>query len=452
MQALSDSVFIVDNPSAHSAAIVQLTGWRDLAFGGPMITRPAPGNTAGFTRRHVPWGPSDNFPNLMRQLNDANNMIPSLLSTVRDMIYGQDPEYIQVTSEGGRKTVKPYYDDQLQEWEEQTDIMNYEIEAINQLVDNGNIFTRFELDVVSGFPLISISDSYKTRIGFPRDLTKGIEEFHINPYFGDYTVFSHQDTTFVNRFNPATFFTDLVQIHHSKIRIPGNPFYSYPTWWAAADWIELANLIPRFHTSGIKNGYNIKYLIKIPKDYFDNAPGQPKITEAEQQQKWGAFESRIRDMLSGENQVNKAMFIKYLRGIDGKMLDNIDVIPLKNEMSDDAYGKILEMANLGITNAVSVISTLAGSNPGKGNDSGSQVRVMADYQSHFRTPIPRKIVSESINKAIRIIDPKKYKNVFRAYPGVQITTLDKNPNGVQKTGPAQKPGKDDQDPEETEKE
>lgn len=447
MEFISDNVFVINSPSAHSAAIVQLTGWRDLAHGSSIITPAAQGSISGTHRRHVPWGPSDNFPNLMRQLSDSNNMLPSLFATIRDMIYGQRPGYVQVTIENNQEVIKPYYDQKLQEWEEETDLVNYEIEAINQLIDNANIFTRFELDVATGMPLISISDSYKTRIGFPSSLVNGIEEYHINPYFGDYSIFSHKDTSFVKKFNKKTFGLDLVQIHHAKIRIPGNPYYSYPTWWAAADWIELANLIPRFHISGIKNGYNIKYLIKIPKDYFDSTPGQPKISEAEQQQKWGAFESRIREMLSGENQVNKAMFVKYLRGVDGKMLDNIDVVPLKNEMSDDAYGKILEMANLGITNAASVIATLAGSNPGKGNDSGSQIRVMADYQSHFRTPIPRTIVSEGINKAIRLLDPKKYKNVIRAYPGVQLTTLDKNPSGVQKTGTAG-PEETDQDPKE----
>lgn len=425
MEQISDNVFIVSGATGN-AAIVQVTGWRDLSYGEEFTW-----NVRNPATQHIKWGPADNYPNLMRKLQGANNMIPSLLSTLRDMIYGSGPTWQIATFENGKRKLEDYYDERLAEWEEFTDLPDFEIASINQLVDNGNIFARFEMDIPTNWPRLSVSDSFKTRIQRPDSLVRGIEKFIVNPYFGDMALFNNTDSNFVNTFDPKALQYDLVQIMHSKIALPGQPYYSYPTWWSSADWIELANLIPRFHTSGIKNGYNIKYLIKMPKDYFDTAPGGRKLTEKEQIDQWSNTESKMRRMLSGEDNVNKSMFIKYMRGDKGQMLDNIDIIPLKNEMSDDAYSKILEMANLSITNAMSVMATLAGANPGKGNDSGSQVRVMADYQSHYRTPIPRFTVSKAINKAIRLIDPVAYKFVYRTYPGVQITTLDKNKDGVQ---------------------
>lgn len=110
------------------------------------------------------------------------------------------------------------------------------------------------------------------------------------------------------------------------------------------------------------------------------------------------------------------------------MSDNIDVIPLKNEMSDDAYSKVWEMSNLSIANSMGILPTLAGVSPGKGNDSGSQIRVMANYQQHFRTPVPRQTIIKPIRHAIRAMG---FRDVIPMFKDVQITTLDKNPTGVQ---------------------
>jgi hypothetical protein len=103
-----------------------------------------------------------------------------------------------------------------------------------------------------------------------------------------------------------------------------NPFYAYPTWWCAKEWIELANLIPMFHKSGIQNGYNIKYLIRMPVDYFD-AQGGKSLDEKDRSKKWADFSDRLSGWMAGQKNVNKSMIVKYLRGADGKMLDNVDV-------------------------------------------------------------------------------------------------------------------------------
>jgi hypothetical protein len=190
----------------------------------------------------------------------------------------------------------------------------------------------------------------------------------------------------------------------------------------------VANLIPLFHKSGLQNGYNIKYLIKMPMDYFDKEGGKD-LTPKEVKAKWATFGENMRKWLSGVDNVNKGMLVRYLRGEDGKALDSIDVIPLKNEMSDDAYSKVWEMANVSITNAVGILPVLGGVTPGsKSGDSGSQVRTVADYQQHFRTPVQRQILLEPIQMALRIMG---YKDVLPAFKEVQLTTLDKNPTGKQ---------------------
>lgn len=417
MQQLASNLFIIGG--GQSAAILQLTGWRDQTFGAQSVWQ-----AKSDSFEHVRWGPGDNMPNVMRKLIEKNNQVRPELTTLRDLIYGSGGCWKQVDPESG--LITPFYDKALRQWEKDTKLAKYEIASINQYIDNANIFTRYEWDIHKNIPKLSISDSFNTRIGKPQTLKKGVVQYLTNPYFGEMQLFSNEETDHINAFDAEELSTDLVQILHSKEDIPGNPFYSFPSWWGSVDWIELANLIPLFHKHGIQNGYNIKYLIKMPKDYFD-ADGK-KMDEKESKEKWGALEENLRNMLSGKENVNKTMLIKYLRGQDGKMMDNIDVIPLKNEMSDDAYSKILEMANLSIANSIGLLPTLAGVNPGKGNDSGSQIRVMADFQQAFRTVVPRTIITEAVNEAVWLLDPK-YENIFRWYDGISLTTLDVSKEG-----------------------
>jgi hypothetical protein len=416
---LSNNVFVVETQNTN--AIVQLSGWRDQTYGASSIYQAKYDHLD-----HARWGAADNMPNAMRRLIEKNNQVRPELVTLRDMIYGSGGCWKQIDSEG---KIKPFYDPKLAKWEKETKLARYEIAAINQLIDNANIFSRIEWDVVKGYPKLSISDSFHTRIQRPKDISKGITHYQVNPYFGEMQHFDTKETATIPAFSSEELDTDLVQILHSKEDIPGNPFYAFPTWWGSADWIELANMIPMFHKSGIKNGYNIKYLIKMPQDYFSGDGGQ-ELTDKEVQDNWNKLEGKLKSMLSGEDKVNKSMLIKYMRGVDGKMMDNIDVIPLKNEMSDNAYSTILEMANLSIANSIGLLPTIAGVNPGKGNDSGSQIRVMADFQQAFRTVIPRTLITEAVNECVWKMG---YENVFRWFDGITLTTLDANKEGKEDT-------------------
>jgi hypothetical protein len=403
-----------------SSAIVQLTSWRDVSHSG-MNSWQAQHDFV----EHVRWGIGDNQPNMMRDLMRENNQIQAELDTLRDMIYGSGGRFYKKLPDG---TAVPFFDAALNDWAEATDLDNYEIAAISHRLELGNHFTRFEYDLKSKKPYISIVDGFNVRAKRPTTLKNGITDYIINPYFGEWAFYDPKDNETIPVFNANTLDIDLVQIFHSKIAIAGNPYYSFPSWWGSKEWIELANLIPVFHKNGIKNGYNIKYIIKMPAEYFDGVGAGKANAKELITAKWVEWEENMRKMLSGEENVNKALVVRYMRGDGGKALESIEVTSIDNKMSDDAYYKILEMSMQNIANAIGLIATLGGVNPGKGNDSGSQIRVMADYQQHFRTTIPRTVTAAPINKCLRMMG---YKDVYRWYDGVQITTLDNNKAGIQ---------------------
>lgn len=418
IEQLTPNTFLIN--SAAGGVAVSVKGVRDTSFGALNIY-----DFDGL--EHVRWGAMDNEPNAIRRVIEKNSIVRSLLDTMRDMVYGKGVRFYSVNYEGGKSTRTPFMDTKLAEWCEATDLDEYVLSAINTRLDNANIFTRWEYDLHNDWFNLSVSDSFNTRIAKANN--KKAAGFFTNPYFGE-QLYTHKESMPIAAFhrnNRAQNKLNVVSISHNREPRSGQPFYDFPSYWCAQESIELANLIVAFHKNGIMNGYNIKYLIRMPADYFDKE-GKKNLDDKDVKEKWRNFSSNLSSWMSGVKQVNKTMLIKYLRGSDGKMLDNVDIIPLKNEMSDDAYEKVWDMANRSISNSVGVLPTLGGVNPGKGNDSGSQIRVMADYQQHFRTPIHRMLVLKDVNRAIRDLG---YKNVVADFDGVQITTLDVNPAGTQ---------------------
>ncbi|MBN8820771.1 MULTISPECIES: hypothetical protein [unclassified Spirosoma] len=416
MEQIADNAFII--PSDKNGAVLQLVDGRDQVFGSGLLLS----QQAGLD--HIPWGAQDNQPNRMAKLLEQNNQVRPLLEATRDMIYGSGIGFFTKVIEGKTTHLEPYEDNKLTDWVYQTELARYAIAAINERVTNANHFTRFEF-TPDGLPLLSISDGFTTRIGKP--VSNKVPCYLQNPTFGESWGQRERSETIAafDRVNPTK---NVVSIYHSREHISGNPFYAFPSWWCSRDWIEVANLIPLFHKSGLQNGYNIKYVIKMPKDYFDKEGGKDLEPKAIQK-KWAQFGENLKNWLSGVDNVNKSLLVRYLRGDDGKSMDSIDVVPLKNEMSDDAYNKVWEMANISITNAVGILPVLGGVTPGsKSGDSGSQVRTVADYQQHFRTPVQRQILLEPIQMALRIMG---YKTIVPAFKEVQLTTLDTNPTGKQ---------------------
>lgn len=414
MEWISDNALVI--PGAKNGAVLQLTDGRDQIFGSAYL------NSQQAGLKHLPWGILDDQPNQMARLVEKNNQVRPLLEATRDMIFGTGVGFFNRVMDGGKVHLEPFEDERLTDWIYQTELHNYTIAAINERVTNANHFTRFEF-TVDGMPLLSISDGFTTRIGRP--VGGRVQNYLQNPTFGGFAC--QQDLSqVIPRFDRTDPTRNVVSMFHSREHISGNPFYAFPSWWCSRDWIEVANLIPLFHKSGLKNGYNIKYLIKMPKDYFDKE-GDRTLEPDAIRKKWAEFSANLKNWLSGVDNVNKSLLVRYLRDENGKATDAIDVVSMKNEGSDDAYGKVWEMANISITNAVGILPVLGGVTPGsKSGDSGSQVRTVADYQQHFRTPVQRQIVLEPIQMALRIMG---YKTVVPAFKEVQLTTLDKNPTG-----------------------
>lgn len=374
---------------------------------------------------YYPWGFRDDKPNSMHKLMSANDKALQLLRTNVKYMIGAGVVPMRRIVEDRKVIYEPYEDDRVSEWMERAQIQKFAREAAWQWSYSWNTFTNITSDKEGKFWRPKVRDAFVTRIGrIPKgqyDTTK----FLLSDMFG--TPMARTAKKFevpaFDPFNP-TRFTD--SIMHEKEPIPGQPFYAFPAWWGGEKWLEVSNLIPEFHISGLKNGYNIKYVIKIPVDYFI----QQGITdEAEQRAAYVQLRNEMDNWLSGVKNVNKAIITRYFLGPDGKAVSGLMIEPLDNKMSDDAYTKINSTADIAHSSSHGIMPVLAGIDTGsKLGGSGSEIRLAYEY-TKMMTAADRHPMIQPIKVCAKLSGLPS--DIEFQVADTQFTTLDKNPTGKQ---------------------
>lgn len=90
---------------------------------------------------------------------------------------------------------------------------------------------------------------------------------------------------------------------------PGKSYYQSAMWHGAYSngWIDIANEIPRFKTAMFKNQMSIKYLIKIPYDYWENLFKQANVTGQDERRALMQTKlQEVNDFLTGTTNSGKA--------------------------------------------------------------------------------------------------------------------------------------------------
>jgi len=72
-----------------------------------------------------------------------------------------------------------------------------------------------------------------------------------------------KDLTRISAFNPTGAVQGKFMLHYAD-KLLGGPYYYDPHYAGSEMWIKVANAIPVFHHANLENGFNIRYLGKIP--------------------------------------------------------------------------------------------------------------------------------------------------------------------------------------------
>jgi hypothetical protein len=399
-------------------ALVELTGSdkaQDVNFGA------APLSSGGI--KLAPWGADNLQPQRMLELVHNNHLKPQLITTGRDFVLGSRLGVFKRSIVEGKERMEPVLDSEMEDWFESIDGdttlqgLGYNLETF------ANYFSVFSL---ASKTYVEAIQSFDCTIGRALVTTKPKPDRYA--FHHDFSNFKAAEAKILpawDRSNPAKYGEFVL---HGRDWTPGQKYYDIPPYWGTREWTKVSNKIAIFHNSGLENGYNVKYHIKIPAGYFDqfgDTPEKRKKAELD-------LMANMNEMLAGVENTDKVFVSKYMTDSAGKMLPGWEIVPIENKMSDDAYTAVNQQANIAHTSGHGIDPSLAGIDTGsKLGGSGSEKRI--SYQLHIamRTPQKRKILLKTFQAAHTIMG---FNPAHRfGFVDVDITTIAENPKGQEKT-------------------
>jgi hypothetical protein len=373
-------------------ALVELTGSdkaQDVNFGA------MPLSSGGL--KLAPWGADNLQPQKMLELVHNNHLKP--------------------------QRMEPVLDSEMEDWFESIDgdttlqSLGYNLETF------ANYFSVFSL---ASKTYVEAIQSFDCTMGRALVTTKPKPDRYA--FHHDFSNFKAAEAKILpawDRSNPGKYGEFVL---HGRDWTPGQKYYDIPPYWGTRQWTKVSNKIAIFHNSGLENGYNVKYHIKIPAGYFDqfgDTPDKRKKAELE-------LMANMNEMLAGVENTDKVFVSKYMTDSTGKQLPGWEIVPIENKMSDDAYNQVNQQANIAHTSGHGIDPSLAGIDTGsKLGGSGSEKRI--SYQLHIamRTPQKRKILIQTFQAAHKIMGFNPEHRF--GFVDVDITTIAENPKGQEKT-------------------
>jgi hypothetical protein len=212
-----------------------------------------------------------------------------------------------------------------------------------------------------------------------------------------------------------------------------------PSWYGSKSWIKLANIIPLFHLSNLKNGYTIRYHIEFPRGYFLKLkPGQLLASMTDEDRTKALDDAKARklkflkdfnDTLKGTNNAGRAVHSTYsIDKMKGVALPGIKINPIQTDLKDEALLKLFDKSNEAVISAAGILPSLSGISTSGKLSSGSDIRNALAFYLSSKTPEQRRIMYAPWVYALRrngLID----RDVRMGSLDELIVTTDKNKSG-----------------------
>ncbi|MCC2546410.1 hypothetical protein LJY25_08135 [Hymenobacter sp. BT175] len=395
-----------------AGALVEFTGGRvnDTSFGGEDL------KVGGL--RIAPWGKNNLKPQEMLKLVYGNHLKPQLITTARDFLLGAGLVVYERKIVAGKKVLEEVIDTEMEDFFEYIDGDKLLLSTAFNLEFAGNYFSAFSLDGSRKVERIKSFDATDVRCCVTKK--SDVENYAIHP---DWANVKAAEAKIVRAYDPRnpTKYGDF--LYQGRDWTTGQKYYDIPPYWGTEKWTIVSNKVPQFHISGLDNGYNIKYHIKIPKDYFLQFGDESAQKRAE-----ADLMDSMNEMLAGVENADKAFVSKYGVDSQGKPMPGFQIEPIANTMTDKAYESVNQQANSAHTSGHGIDPSLAGIDTGsKFGGSGSEKRI--SYQLHIalRTPTKRKILLRQFQIAKQLMGFNP--NHVYGFADIEITTLAESKSG-----------------------
>lgn len=245
--------------------------------------------------KHIPFGPSDSFPQQLADLIKGSPTATSCLSTMADFItgegfnLGEDLENLIINPNGMK-------------------FFRYHSIQSASLSENWGVATLVKYNRVGGITEMHDLPFGYCRLGQPDD-NGVISKIHYNPYFGT-TLYKRQDTVVYDVFNPKAAITQAGkdpkwrgQIHWLGIRDNKDPFYPWPDYYSASKWMRIEKNAATYFDENLENGFLTPAIMKMRGN--PNDPSGKKDSNDNDISKGELFDTELTKNFAGARRVGQ---------------------------------------------------------------------------------------------------------------------------------------------------
>ena len=385
------------------------------------------------------WGSKDDYP---QTLIDTVNADPaaSLLERRIHMHWGQGFYFYKKRVDDKGNEVKELVPDEklpaeIDDFLWQNDFANF----MQGIISDYEWWHRF------GVQYIASNDSKIRRVEWTRvkdircklrdPLTGRIPGYWLSGHFPNPTPQQRRE---VNAFDRMGTGSGLYM--HQLVSIDKD-YYPQPAWHGINKWLHIAAKIPRWILSNIDNSMNIKWHIKIPLQYFSaRHPIEAYKTSEERNAALAADEQevyrKIDNFLAGADNAMKNFYSKVAIDDMGKPIPGWEIIPLQNDMKDEAWLRAYGTAALAITSGVGLQPSIAGYvlPNGLGSGSGSDLREQFNFSMQVLFNIGRQTTLEPFEFVKRRNGWPK--DLHMGYKEIVFQSVDQNKAGFATPAPS----------------
>lgn len=381
---------------------------------------------------YIKFGEDDKLYDEILEFIQNNDFMPQLLQTSVEFLHGSGLGLFRKRIVPGtdlmpaKQIIEPFQNQQMEDWAERVHLKDYWLKACYQFGYSANQYVTFNLSATGEVAEMICHDYPNIRAEQQNQETGQVD---------NYLVFAERNVNgtvkkfeLIPRYYRGIEQKEAQFMFHARLPIPGQRYYGVPAYYGALKVIKLLNQIPDFHLSGIENGYNVKFHVKIPDVYFDQFG-----TDEEKEKEFERLREDMDEQLAGKDNVNKTILTKFIvdRGT-GKPLPGFDISVIDNNNTDKAYLELNNTFRMNATSSVGIHPGLANvETGGKLGGTASEMRVAADLHLKLHTPIARQQLLRPIELACQLQGFPK--DLFWAPVDVQLVTIDQNPTGKQNT-------------------
>ena len=381
----------------------------------------------------VPWGPANNFPDLVLDMVEKSTVGRAGLHYLTKMTYGQDTfTYTRGGFDAQNREIRTFLD--IPDWELVQSRTNYDVVRLGQTQDFSMFGTAFAEIIFDGMKgkVFSISYQKARNVRFAPAVNGRLVSAFISANWADNP--KKEDCEEVQLLDPIHFATQLEAIKADTktfkyllpLRWPDarRDYYSLAFWDSSRNngYMEISNSIPKFKKALFENQMSLKYHIQVPLEYWEwKYPTWDQMTPDEQDDAIDTFYTEMEASLTGAENAQKAIMTFYRSQTIGanKAMGEFKITVIDDKMKNEAY-----LPDAAAANAEILFSMLI--NPaetGLGNSSGAYTGADKGGSNIRESRISTRSLMVADRNVLNTVF--KFVKLYNGYdPRARITTMD----------------------------